>query len=498
MSFFELGIGVSGLFAAQKGLLATSNNIANAQTKGYSRQVLNQKASRPLAGMGVGMIGTGVSTISVSRVKNQYLNTKLWGQQDTLGEYAVKTAQNMMTETIFGESSESGFSQNYDSLFSSIGNIAKLPGEQERQIGLRQAAINYTRYFNSISTNLDRQQKDLNFEVKATVEKINRLATKVYSLNQQIQKSEIHGNPANVLRDEIELCIGELSKLIDIDVHISEKTDSNGLSKTEYRLSAGGQALVDGDRVRELKVVPREVKLNAEDLDNLYEVEWKDGISFSQTKCSGELKGLLDMRDGKGTDGSVPYRGVPYYKHRLDTFVRTFAQEMNKAYGEAEGYFLFAQYDVSNSHMETADYALMTAKNFCVAEAIYKDASNIRTNYEHRPDLGINPNPGNNDLLLALGEIKNKSIFVEGTPEDYMVSIFSELAINTSEAKMYQTSQTNIVRNIEMQRMSDSQVNQDEEFMSLTKYQQAYQAAAKIISTMDQIYETTIFKLGNF
>ena len=90
MAFFELNIGMSGLFAAQKGLQVTSNNITNATTKGYSRQQLGQQASTPLGGLSVGMVGTGVSTTGITRIRDSYIDSKLWAQNAKLGEYNIK------------------------------------------------------------------------------------------------------------------------------------------------------------------------------------------------------------------------------------------------------------------------------------------------------------------------------------------------------------------------------------------------------------------------
>ena len=131
------------------------------------------------------------------------------------------------------------------------------------------------------------------------------------------------------------------------------------------------------------------------------------------------------------------------------------------------------------------------------------NATNIRSNFGHIPDLnggvGENENPANNDLLLALLALKDdKTFFKEGDPKDYMIDIFSELGINSKEAQMYVSTQTNITNTIKNQRNAVSQVDTNEEFMNLVKYNQAYQAAAKIISTMDGIYETTIFKLSSW
>lgn len=498
MSFLELNIAVSGLFAAQSGMNVTSNNLANTLTPGYSRQVLVQQASKPLGGAGVGMKGTGVTTIGTIRMKESYLDTKLWSQNDSLGEYSVKSTQNTLVEAIFGEPSDTGFAKNFNDLFKAVSNLSNLPGEKERQVGLRESAVTFSKYFNTTVSGLEKQQQDVNFEVKVTVDEINMLTQRIFSLGQQIQQSEIYGDDANVLRDERDVCIDKLSKLINIEAKEITRTGADGTERLELVVKAGGQTLVDADRLRRLQTVPRLTKANPEDVENLYEVTWEDGMPFDTTSISGELKGLIDMRDGAGTGGEVEYNGIPYYVSRLNQFAQTFAKEMNAVYGEADGYYLFTQYGDDGKPMENADYSKMTAGNLCLAKGIQDDASTIRLNYAHKPDKGENPTPGANDLLIALSQIKNKSIFKEGTAEDYMVSIFSELAVNTSEANMYTTSQENMTSYINSQRQSVSQVNQDEEFMNLTKYQQAYQAAARIINVMDEIYETTIFKLGNF
>ncbi len=102
MAFFEFNIAMSGLFAAQRGLQVTSNNITNATTTGYSRQQLSQTASTPLSGIGVGMTGTGVSTTGITRVRDSYIDSKLWTQSAKLGEYNIKVTQNSLIEGVFG------------------------------------------------------------------------------------------------------------------------------------------------------------------------------------------------------------------------------------------------------------------------------------------------------------------------------------------------------------------------------------------------------------
>lgn len=501
MAFSELNIGVSGLFAAQHGLSVTSNNITNAGTNGYSRQQIVQKASFPISGAGVGMIGTGVRTEGIVRVRDGYLDTKLWAQNDILGQYNIKATQNSLIETIFNETSDNGFTQVLNDLFVGFDNLSKLPGEGERQISLRQSMISFTKYFNAASSSLEKQQRDINFEVKATVDEINVLAQQVFSLSNQINQAELQGQSVPTLRDERTVCLDRLSEIIDIEAKEVTYVGTDGVTRTEFLVKANGQTLLDRDNIRKLVIEPRAGKQNPNDIEGLYEVKWEDNLPFDAVSTSGELKGLIDMRDGDGGTGQAKYNGVPYYMERLNQFIRTFAEKMNDAYNAnnttGTDYALFTQINEKGEYTDKADYSLMTAGNFSISASIYESASNIRLNYDHFPVDGKNPNPSGNDLLLELVKIKDSSIFVEGTPKDFMVSIFSELAVSTNEANMYTQIQTNVTKSIKAQRLSVSQVDTNEEFINLTKYQQAYQAAARIISVMDEIYENTIFRLGN-
>ncbi|MGL6173165.1 MAG: flagellar hook-associated protein FlgK [Cellulosilyticaceae bacterium] len=525
-AFFEFNIAMSGLFASQRGLAVTGNNITSAATPGYSRQVLRQKAGDALPGHGIGMLGTGVVTTGIDRIRNSYLDTKMWGQNDKLGEYTIKQEQNAMIEGVFGEPSDAGFTKVFDDFFSALDDLSKLPTEAERKQALRQTMISFTQYYNKTAESLKDYQRDLNFEVKSKVDEINMLATRIQSLNKQIYDSEIHGDSANTLRDERDLIIDRLSQLINVDVKETTVTGADGRVHNELTIMANGQPLVDHFDVRLLDVKVRADKLNPEDENELFEVVWQDGLPFdmSDPKLSGELKGAIDMRDGRGstsfdkngvqTSPDINYKGIPYYIHRLDNFVQGFAKAMNDIYNQGPGgtplvppQYMFevpSATDAAGNIIMDAngnpvpDYSKLTADKFRISEAILESANNIRTNFEEIPGVS-NPNPSNNDLLLALvAQKNNKTMFGSGDAKDFMISMFSELGINSKEAQMYQKSQKDITDNIERQRLSVSQVSTDEEFMNLVKYNQAYQAAAKIMTTMDEIYETTIMRLGRW
>lgn len=595
-AFFEFNIAVSGLFAAQHGLNVTSNNINNALTPGYSRQLLYQKASPALGGQSVGMVGTGVTATHIARVRNSYLDMKIWNQNDSLGEYRVKTEQNALIEGVFGEPSDAGFTKIFNDVFKSIDDLSKLPSERERKEAMKQMIKSFTKYFNSASESLKGFQRDLNFEVRAKVDEINMLTTRVESLNREIYQAELGGAIANSLRDDRELCVDRLSQLINVDAKEVQEVGADGKLENHFVIKANGQTLVDHYFSRQLTVETRltDDKKNPEDADGLYDVRWSDGLPFDMgdSKLSGELKGVIDMRDGRGTasfpDGAggvstpdVTYNGIPYYRSKLDKFSSIFSERMNEIYSKdvdkdieltldraidppittvppltpstpgpppTRGTSIYKRVDGDGNatyyakdgagnkvpltvggnplnaaqiqSLETASsprYKLFTceptgpndnrtpSEAFRLDENIEKDSNYIRTNYAYEidfttdPPTVTNPNESANDLFLELLQQKdNSKMFNEGDPKDYMISMFSELGINAKEAKMYLKTQENITNVIENQRLAVSQVDLNEEFMNLVKYNQAYQAAAKLINTIDNIYETTIMRLGSF
>lgn len=498
MAFGELVIGTSGLYAAQRGMTVTSNNITNAATDGYSRQVMGQRASNAISGNGKGMLGTGVETLSIKRVRDSYLDEKMWVQSPKLGEYSVKTEKSLLMESVFGEPSDVGFTKVYTDLFNDIDNLSKAPTEIDRKESLKTTLTSFTNYFNSAVKSLEKQQSDLNIEVKNKVDEINMLTTRIQSLNKKIYETEMFNEDANNLRDDRDSLVDKLSKIVNIESKEVQVQSKDGTTRDKFVIKLNGQNLVDDFEARTLKVELRDDKINSEDIDNLYNIKWTDGLEFDEKdkNLSGELKGLLDMRDGRGSTGGNEYKGIPYYISKMDKMVRGFANSLNSLYGKQDDGSFDSSVQLFKVELNadgTQNYDSITAKNFSISDLIKDSSSNIKVNYS-----GLSNN-SNNDLLTdLLAQKDNGNMFGDCGAKEYMISMFSELGVNCSEAQMYLKSQENITQNIQNQRLAVSQVSTDEEFMNLIKYNQAYQAAARVISTMDEIYDLTISKLGNW
>ena len=105
-TFGSFNIATSGLFASQRSLDVTSHNISNSNTQGYSKQTTLQRATMPTYGDPTGVVGTGVETYDIVRMRSSYLDTKYWGQNKTCKEWSIKEEQLEAMEGIFNEPSD--------------------------------------------------------------------------------------------------------------------------------------------------------------------------------------------------------------------------------------------------------------------------------------------------------------------------------------------------------------------------------------------------------
>ena len=119
-TFGSFNIATTGLFASQRALDITSHNISNANTEGYSRQAALQRATLPMVGDPSGVVGTGVETYDIIRVRSTYLDNKYWNQNKSYSEWQVKESSLYEIEGVFNEPSETGLRKVMDEFFSSL------------------------------------------------------------------------------------------------------------------------------------------------------------------------------------------------------------------------------------------------------------------------------------------------------------------------------------------------------------------------------------------
>lgn len=308
--FFGLNIAYTGLLASNAAMNTTSNNIANVQTEGYSRQQVTQQASNALRVFQTyGCAGAGVETLAIERIRDEFYDGRFWDNNALLGEYDMKQYYMQQLETYFDDDGKStGFKTNFDQLMiTGLQALLKDPNSATAKSQFVGYAGALTDYFNGMAGNLEKVQKDINQEIKLKVDQINSLAGEIASLNKQINTIELAGTKANELRDRRTLLIDELSKIVDVEVKETPIIDANNENRetgaNRYMVKiAGGQMLVDGSDYNGLECVARTSyeKVNQTDIDGLYEIYWSDGQKFNLYNASmgGDLAGLIQMRDG--------------------------------------------------------------------------------------------------------------------------------------------------------------------------------------------------------
>ncbi len=307
-TFFGLTIASSAVNAFQAAVNTTANNISNVQTKGYTRQQANRQAAEALrVHQKYGTTGSGVTTTSITSIRDFYYDTKYWTNQSSVGRFQTKMNYLQQVEHYFEDDSvdNPGFSTIFTDMFNQLKEFKSPAGDENRRKNFISQAQIFTSYFNNVANGLSRLQKDCNDEIKSLVSSINANAEKVAALTKQINSIELQGGTANELRDQRALIIDELSEIVPITVEETPVSNSNYpdmyLGGTNYVVKLDGQVLVNTFEYRTLTCVPRENKVNQTDVDGLYKVVWSDtGMNFNMNAKSmdGSLKALMEMRDG--------------------------------------------------------------------------------------------------------------------------------------------------------------------------------------------------------
>ena len=308
--FFGLNIAYTGLLASNAALNTTSNNIANVQTEGYSRQQVVQQAADAIRVFETyGCAGAGVDTLAIERVRDDFYDTKYWNNNALVGEYSSKEYYMTQIETYFTDDGvASGFKTIFDKMMvTGLEELLKDPGSDSAKSQFVGSADALVEYFNNLAGNMETLQQDVNKEIKIQVDEINSLAGEIATLNTQINVIELTGSKANELRDRRTLLVDQLSKIVDVQISETPIVDNNypdretGANRFMVKI-AGGQTLVDTGEFNGLECVGRESyeKVNQSDINGLYDVYWEDGQKFNLYNASmgGTLQGLIQMRDG--------------------------------------------------------------------------------------------------------------------------------------------------------------------------------------------------------
>ncbi|ADQ45910.1 flagellar hook-associated protein FlgK [Caldicellulosiruptor kronotskyensis 2002] len=521
MSFYGLEIARTGIFVNRKGLEVTSHNVANASTPGYTRQVLNVKSNPPSAKVGFYspkfQVGMGADVQSLEQIRDMFLDIQYRNEYSRQGEYEIKADNLNFIESIFNEPSDTGLSSVIDQFFSSLQELSKNPESLTVRALVRQRAQALTDAIHKMYKQLEDLQSELNDQVYDKILEINSIASQIADLNQQIFVLELRGEKANDLRDQRNLLVDKLSKIVDTTAY----EDKDGRFIVQI---AGGETLVNHFTVYELETDKSKImrksgfdssglptgfnpddplsQQNLYDVPGLFVVMWKDTGQVLNIK-SGELKGLLDMRDGvggldedmvvNGQPVDVPnknyFTGIPYYLNRLNEFAQKLIEKFNELH--TQGWSLNGQNTNINFFEPPVGQTFFYARYIKVSDAVMNDLNNIATTYD------ASSLPGGNDLVVDMLKLRNdNSVFKEGKFEDFLKSLISNLGVDSQGAKNFAENQKVMVTQLDNRRQAVSGVSIDEEMTNLIRYQHGFQASARMINAFDEMLDVIVNRLG--
>ncbi len=301
------------IYAAQTGLNVTGNNISNINTPGYTRQRLDQVSlyaagSDRYYAKGDIRTGQGALVKSLSQIRSPYLDIRFRTENAKVGYMDAKLEGLNEIATILDEVAKGDVSKGEDGFgilglyFNKIAeamrDLTSETGHQEYDNTVRQVAQNLVSTFNAYANKLEKVRQDTVNKIKDDLTDINGYLTSIRSLNEEIRKCEIHGDPALELRDERNRQIDALSELVDINVVYTEEVISGGLTveKLTIRLDDANpdghvttdeSLLVDG-------IFSAQLSFGTPKLNDAYDPNLKPGDAGYQGK-------YLD-KDGNPTD----------------------------------------------------------------------------------------------------------------------------------------------------------------------------------------------------
>ena len=459
--FGVLNMGSKALTVQQKGIYVTGNNIANVNTPGYSRQRLNLSSDVPL-NTGIGSVGTGVAANEIERVYDRFLGVQINNETQSLGQWEAYKDSVERVEMVFDESGGYGLNQVMSEFWNSWQDLTNNPSGSIERTVLAAKSEMLTATLSQNYEDLQQIQRDIDSNIEGAVGEINRLSENLVDLNQKIIQSELGGHTANEYRDQRDLVLKELSELINI----SSFEDANGGTTVSV---GSGQVLVEGTHTYSLSTQP--------DASGHRDITWIDSsgnsVIISDDISKGKLKGWLDARDVDINDSL----------NKLDTLAQDLMAAVNPLH--ANGYGLD---NINGRDFFTIEAtAAATAAGIQVNSLIAADTNRIAA------AEGADK-PGDNRNAIAIAKLRdmptmNGSTVTFGAYYDSMVS---DAGLAVQQATSYYDHQSQMVRQVENYRESISGVSIDEETVNLIKYQNAYQAAAKLINTADEMMETIL------
>ncbi|WP_025688185.1 flagellar hook-associated protein FlgK [Paenibacillus zanthoxyli] len=506
------------LFTQTAALNTTGHNIANANTEGYTRQSVKMQASRPMEALAflrstaAGQLGTGVEFNSIERVRQSFLDDQYRNENTSLGSWSVRYSTLDKLETIMNEPTDSGIRKVFDNFWNSWSDLSQDPENITNRTVVKETTLALTDAINQVSAQLDALSSDLTSSIALKATEINSYLNTVADLNNNISRLEGLGDNPNDLRDQRDLAIDKLSKLANVQV---VQLDSG------YQVTLGGQVVVTGTQVTQVSSETLQSAYQGGSLtggevfgmilsQNQYVADYRRQIdNLAVTLATGDVEVTLPAGTVLPEGTVLDINGVNVTFNNANNN-RTLSSDTKVTVKGING-LLQLGYTVSGATPQTGiplftsrDGGSLSGRNITLNPEIASDPNKIASSMRVLK-VGTSSESvlvGNSDLALAVAGLKtanfqfSSGLTAPGTVDDYFSSIIGQLGVQTAEAKRQSENGQLLTEQVEMSRQSVSGVSLDEEMSNLIKFQHAYSAASRFMTTIDQMLDKLINGTG--
>jgi flagellar hook-associated protein 1 FlgK len=459
-----LNIARSAMFAQQASIQISSNNIANVNTKGYCRLDPDLREA-PLIPTDYGLLGNGVEIAGFIRYFDKFLEASIAQRNTDLQEQKTAVTYFERIESILNEDS-SKLATNVTEFFNSWQELSADPANLARRSSLVAKGENLARTIRNIYSELNGLQRELDQQVQGEVDEINRLTASIADLNEKIISlgSASQGEASDYLNQRAEL-LKELSGKMKV---VSFEDQAGGLTV----LTENGRSLVD-------RTSSWKLRTQQDPATGFRNVAWEDGAGnltdITGAIKSGRLRALLDMRDQHLGNGFIA---------DINNLAQTIITEVNSRH--MEGYGLKDSAGVASTGIP---FFAQTTSDF--ARSIDLSVE-VRTDVRYIAAASSADDYSGNDNALRIASLIDTDLMIGGQStrfSTYISTVMSNIGDLTKNAQDLSDHQESAMTIMEQQRESRSGVSIDEELTKLMKYQYAYQAAARLISVADEMFQ---------
>ncbi|MFE8701664.1 flagellar hook-associated protein FlgK [Cytobacillus sp. FJAT-54145] len=345
-TFYGLEVARRGMMTQQAALHTTGQNIANANTPGYTRQRVNFVQTTPYPTPSLnraqipGQMGTGVQAGSIQRVRDHFIDDQYRGENNKLGYWGTRSQALNSLETIMNEPTDEGLANSLDQFWTALQDLSVTPRDSGARSVVRQRGVAVADTFNYIYGNLKAVKEDYKNEIAVSQKAINSLLNQINKVNQQIGEVEVHGYVPNDLYDQRDRLVDDLSEYVNVKI---EAKPSGGMANSVaegkydvYLANNNGQIMTDdaGNKIKLVDATTREA--------------FGVSLAYSTSHSDNPIEGLKLFKlhpDGDGYGGfiddptnpsSVPAYSVASFQSFRDQTSGSFTA-MIEAYGYTSG-----------------------------------------------------------------------------------------------------------------------------------------------------------------